>query len=276
LEAVTAARDDVYTHGHHDSVLRSHRWRTAENSAHYLLPQLRPGLSLLDVGCGPGTLSADLAQRVAPGQVVGIDVESDVVELARRHATDVGASNVEFLVGDFRTAGLAPASFDVVHAHQVLQHLSDPVGALAEMARLARPGGLVAVRDGDYSGMTWAPASPGLDRWLEVYLQVTRHNRAEANAGRFLPAWARQAGLDDTTYTTSTWTFATPDDRAWWADLWADRVVASNLAEQAVAYGVASAVELADIAAAWRSWAEDPDAVFVILHGELVARVPAG
>lgn len=121
---------DVYTHGHHESVLRSHRWRTAENSAKYLLPHLRPGLSLLDVGCGPGTLTADLARRVAPGPVVGVDAAAEAVAEARALGAEAGQDNLSFRVGDFRDVGLSPASFDVVHAHQVLQHLRDPVGAL--------------------------------------------------------------------------------------------------------------------------------------------------
>jgi SAM-dependent methyltransferase len=260
--------EDTYTHGHDDAVLRSHRWRTAENSAAYLLPRLGPGLSLLDVGCGPGTLTADLAARVAPGRVVGVDVSEGVVA----EAATLGA-DVEFVAGDFRDPTLALGAFDVVHAHQVLQHLRDPVGALRDMAGLTRPGGLVAVRDSDYPAMAWAPANPRLDRWLEVYLAVTRRNGAEAAAGRFLPAWARAAGLLDVAYSTSTWTFATPADRSWWGELWAERIVATTLAEQAVAYGVASADELAGIAEGWRAWAATPDAVFVVLHGELLARI---
>jgi len=268
-----ASSEDVYTHGHHESVLRSHRWRTAENSAAYLLPHLHPGTSLLDVGCGPGTVTVDLAARVAPGRVIGVDVAPDVVDKARAHARERGAGNVEILAGDVRSLDLPARSFDVVHAHQVLQHLRDPVDMLRTMAGLARPGGLVAVRDGDYPAMVWAPASDGLDRWLAMYLAVTRRNGAAADAGRRLPAWARAAGVDDVSFTTSTWTFASPDDRVWWADLWADRVVDSTLAEQAVAYDIATPGELAEIAAAWRAWAADPDAVFVVVHGELIARV---
>src|SRR5205807_7325380 len=113
----------------------------------------------------------------------------------------------------------AEAPFDVVHAHQVLQHLRDPVDAVASMARLARPGGIVAIRDADYSAMTWAPADPRLERWLDVYLAVTRRNGAEANAGRWLLRWAHAAGLSEVVYSTSTWTFATPSDRGWWAGL---------------------------------------------------------
>ncbi|HMG41295.1 MAG TPA: methyltransferase domain-containing protein [Acidimicrobiales bacterium] len=265
--------EDVYTHGHHDSVLRSHRWRTAENSAAYLLPHLAPGRRLLDVGCGPGTLTVDLASRVAPGAVVAVDIADDVLPEARRHAAEQGADNVELVAGDFRELGLAEGSFDVAHAHQVLQHLVDPVGALAAMARLVRPGGVVAARDGDSSAFLWAPANPGLDRWQQAYVEVTRRNRAEAAAGRYLPAWARAAGLDDVTYTTSTWTFATPDERAWWSDVWAERSVASSFAEQALGYGIATQDELEDLAAGWRLWGATPDAVLTIVHGEIICRV---
>lgn len=265
---------DVYTHGHHDSVLRSHRWRTAVNSAAYLLPHLRPGMKLLDVGCGPGTLTVDLASRVAPGEVVGIDVVDDVVAEAEAHARAQEAANVSFRAGDFRQLDLEPGSFDVVHAHQVLQHLSDPVGALEAMGALVRPGGIVAVRDSDYSAFTWAPEDPGLSRWLELYMAVTRHNGAEANAARHLLAWAHAAGFEDVTFTTSTWTFATPDDRAWWSDIWAERSVSSAFAEQAVRYGLATRNDLTAIAEAWRRWGDNPDAVLILVHGELICRVP--
>lgn len=264
---------DTYTHGHADSVLQSHRWRTVENSAAYLIPSLRPGLDLLDVGCGPGTITVDLAARVAPGRVLGIDVSADPLAEARSAAERAGVP-VTFEVGDVYALAAPDDSFDVVHAHQVLQHLPDPVAALRAMAGLAVPGGLVAVRDADYASMTWWPAEPGLDRWMALYHDVTAHNGAEADAGRRLLAWATEAGLDDPVYTTSTWTFATAEDRDWWGGLWADRVVASAFAEQAVAYGFAGEDELARLAAAWRSWAADPAAVFVIVHGEVIARAP--
>jgi SAM-dependent methyltransferase len=261
---------EIYTHGHHDSVLRSHRWRTAENSAAYLLPHLTTGMSLLDVGCGPGTLTCDLAERVAPGAVLGVDLSAEVVEEARSTAAERSTTNVAFKVVDFRQLD---GPFDVVHAHQVLQHVTDPVGALRRMAELARPGGgVVAVRDADYPAKIWYPASEPIDRWRELYLAVTTRNGAQAGAGRRLPAWARAAGLNDTSYTTTTWTF-TGEDAVWWADLWAERTVRSSFAEQAVTYGLATEAELADLAAGWRAWATDPDAVFLTVHGELIARV---
>jgi hypothetical protein len=132
--------------------------------------------------------------------------------------------------------------------------------------------GSVAARDSDYSAFTWAPANPDLERWLRIYLAVTQRNDAEANAGRFLLRWAHAAGLSDVDYGSSTWTFAAPADRAWWADLWAERCVASSFGHQAIQYGIATATELASLADGWRAWAGDPDAVFVVLHGEVIAR----
>jgi SAM-dependent methyltransferase len=269
---------DTYIHGHSDSVLRSHRWRTAANSAAYLLPHLVDGQRLLDVGCGPGTLTVDLARHLGPtGEVVGVDVSESVIAEATAYAKAERSTNVTFRAGDFRDLDLPEGSFDVVHAHQVLQHLRDPVGALAAMGRLARPGGIVAARDSDYTSFLWTPADPRLDRWREIYMAVSDRNGAAGDAGRWLLRWALDAGFTeaDVTYSTSTWTFATPADRAWWGDLWAERTVASSLAEQAVAYGFATRAELQAVAGGFRDWAKRPDGTFVLLHGEVIARSPS-
>jgi ubiquinone/menaquinone biosynthesis C-methylase UbiE len=262
---------DVYTHGHQDSVLRSHTWRTAENSAGYLLPELAPSLDLLDVGCGPGTITLDLARRVAPGQVLGIDASAEVIERAEAARVAAGAENVRFTTGDVYTLEIGDASVDIAHAHQVLQHLSEPVRALRELRRVLRPDGLLAVRDSDYGAFTWAPATPLLDRWNDLYHQVTVHNDADADAGRHLAGWVRSAGYRDLTVTSSTWTFADADSRAWWGGLWADRCADSGFALQAVDYGLSDPAELASIAGAWREWTTEPDGFFMVPHVEVLA-----
>ena len=129
-------RQATYTHGHHESVLRSHQRRTAQDSAAYLLPYLEPGLSLLDVGCGPGTITADLAAVVAPGSVTAVDQFADVLNVARAEVQRSNLSNVSFATADVHRLEFPDNAFDVVHAHQVLQHVGDPVQALREMRRV--------------------------------------------------------------------------------------------------------------------------------------------
>ena len=262
--------DDVYTHGHVESVLRSHRWRSAENSAGYLLPQIQQGSRILDVGCGPGTITTDLARLASAGSVVGIDRSQAVIHEARAAADRAGVLNVEFSVGDVYSLDHAAGTFDVVHAHQVLQHLSDPVAALCEMGRVCAPEGVVAVRDSDYSAFTWFPAVPELDEWLDLYREVARGNGAEPDAGRHLKGWALAAGLEVVSSTAAVWCFSAPQDVAWWGGMWAERVVGSGMAEQALDRGLAGVDDLERLAQGWRRWAASPEAWFAVLHGELL------
>ena len=263
--------EEHYTHGHHESVLRSHTWRTVANSAAYLAPRLIEGCDVLDVGCGPGTITAEMADRVGPsGSVIGMDASAEVVELA---ASEQVRPNLNFVTGDVYAIGADDNTYDIVHAHQVLQHLADPVAALIEMRRVCRPGGIVAARDADYRAMSWHPEPSAMDRWLELYQCITRRNGGEPDAGRLLLTWAHQAGFNDVASSASVWCFAVPDERRWWANLWADRVTQSRLAEQALSEGFATAAELTEIADTWRAWASEPDAWFAVLHGEILARV---
>jgi ubiquinone/menaquinone biosynthesis C-methylase UbiE len=261
----------TYTHGHAESVLRGHRARTAENSAAYLLPRLRPTDRLLDVGSGPGTITADLARLVA--EVVAVEVTEEAAALTRAELERQGVANAEVRVADVQSLDLTDDSFDVVHAHQVLQHLTDPVAALREMARVCRPGGVIAVRDVDYGAFVTHPADEGLDRWLDLYYRVARRNAGEPDAGRRLLSWAHAAGLRNVTATTSSWCYSSPAEREWWGNSWAGRATSSAFAEQAVAYGLATAAELEEIAAAWLRWRDADDGWLGMLHGELLIRI---
>lgn len=261
-------------------MLSSHAHRTAENSAAQLLPELRAGMDLLDVGCGVGTITVGLAQRVAPGRVEAIDVSEQVVAATARLARDHGlAGTVRARVADVMDLPFPDASFDVVHAHQVLQHLSDPVGALVQMRRVLRPGGLLAVRDADHDAMRWYPDSNGLERWRRLYTDIARANGGTPDAGRRLLAWSRSAGFTDVTAGSSTWCYADAQSRAWWSETWAERTGAVDvpgLGCDAVSRGAATAEELASMAGAWRRWGSDPDGWFVVVHGEVLARKEAG
>ncbi|WP_425453011.1 class I SAM-dependent methyltransferase [Calidifontibacter indicus] len=132
------------------------------------------------------------------------------LDLARHTAESRGTDNIDFAVADVHALDFADATYDVTHAHQVLQHVSDSVQALREMGRVTKPGGIVAVRDSDYSAFAWWPRVPELDEWMELYQAEARANGGEPDAGRRLLSWAQQAGFDDVTPGSSTWCYATP------------------------------------------------------------------
>lgn len=261
---------DTYTHGHHKSVLLSHTSRTAANSAAYLIPNLTSGLRVLDIGAGPGTITADFARLVSPGEVVGIDQSPEVISIANKLTDNL--PNLSFEVGDVYALSFPDDSFDVVHAHQVLQHLSDPVAALREMTRVAKPGGIVAFRDADFHAMAWFPESAAMGRWMDVYQAVARRNRAEPDAGRHLINWAHAAGLRELTASSANWLYSTSEERTWLSTVWSERMEKSALAQQAVEYKLSTSEELAEIAEAWRAWAAEDDGYFLMPNTEIIAR----
>ena len=260
-----------YTHGHGAAVLSAHSRRGAEDSAAYLLPHLNAGMDLLDVGCGPATITADLADRVTPGRVVGLDAASGALEAARATLAERDLpARVELTDGDVMSLPFDDGTFDVAHAHQVLQHLSNPVDALAEMRRVTRPGGIVAVRDAVYSAMAWYPEPEGMKLWRSVYMATARANGGEPDAGGRLLAWAHRAGFTEVTASASTWCYATAADRAWQSETWAQRCLTS-FGPQAVELGLARKDDLETMAQAWRQWGGSQDAWFVVVHGEVIA-----
>ena len=174
--------------------------RTAHQEAAFVLPCLQPDSCILDVGCGPGSITCDLAALVPRGHVVGVDVDPAVVDGARQRGEGMGLKNIEFRVGNI-VEGLrdfADGKFDIVFCHQLLTHVSDPVAAMREMRRLVdKNKGVVAARES--LTILWYPTNPileGLTRWLP------RAFRAASGAGEVveekLPhAWARCAGFDE-------------------------------------------------------------------------------
>lgn len=263
-----------YTHGHDPAVRAAHSARTAADSAGFLLPHLSSGLRLLDVGCGPGSISTDLAELVAPGKVVGVDASLDVLEYARNLAASREVDNVVFQQSDAYHLGFDDNSFDVVYSHQVLQHLARPVEALIEFKRVLRRGGLLAVRDADYGTMVHAPFDPRIQRWLELYHVVACSNGGEPDAGRLLRRWVLEAGFDELSTSAAAWCYADPLTTRTWAHQWASRVTEGAFADAAIRTGAAHKDELYELANAWIGWAEQPAAFFAFLHGEVLARKP--
>jgi ubiquinone/menaquinone biosynthesis C-methylase UbiE len=263
--------DETYQHGHHASVVASHAKRTAETAAAFFLPFLKSGMRLLDVGCGPGSITSGLARRVEPAETIGIDMSSSVIETANSLAGAAAAKHLSFEVGSIYEPRFAAATFDAAFAHQVLQHLRRPVDALRQIHSLLKPGGVLGVRDVDWGSTTFFPENQGMRRFLGLYYELARRNGGEPNAGRYLRQWLREAGFADARVTTSTVSYADRAATQEWADTYAERTLHSNLAEKALEYGIATRSDLESIAAAWRAWGHDPDAFFCFSNTEVVA-----
>jgi len=232
-------------------------------------------MHILDVGCGPGTITADLAKLVPEGHVTGIERSAeDVLQSARDHAAAEGITNITYAIDDVLSLSFPDDSFDVVHAHQVLQHVPDPVLALKEMYRVAKPGGIVAARDTDFSAMAWYPDSEGISLWRKTHIQVARANGGEPDSGRRLLSYALEAGIprDQIATSASTWCYSTAEEVAWWSSTWAQRVLLSTFASGALERGFATQEDLNEMSQAWKSWGAHPDAWFALLHGEILCR----
>jgi len=263
------------SHGYSQSIVQMHSWRTAENSAPYLLPYLKPDMKILDVGCGPGTITVDLALRIPQGHITGIDYAPEALEAACAFAKEKGADNVDFQPGDIFALPFPDHTFDVTHAHQVIQHVSDPVMALREMRRVTKPGGIVANREGDAQTFVFYPESEALTRWVAITKNLAHKNNCEPNAGRRLRAWARQAGFEPANIICGcgTWCFSTPEGRAYWAGSVISRFENSKLSATAIESGLATAEEIRETVEAFKAWQADEDGWFGVMHGEMIARV---
>ncbi|KAJ5172967.1 methyltransferase-UbiE family protein [Penicillium capsulatum] len=260
----------TYTNDHSDSVLRTHSWRNVSNSAAYLLPHLKPHMSILDVGCGPGSITVDLAKKVPAGHVVGVEYVSDPLDGARALATSEGVSNVSFQVGDIHELPFPDNQFDVVHAHQVLQHIADPVQALKEMRRVVKPGGIVAVRES--TSITVYPELEGLMAWEDLGERMRRAKGNQTKAGSCLHVWAKKAGfpVENINKSAGTWCFSTPDERQYWGGAMEARARSSGFAKSAIQDGFASQEDLEKMALAWRAFVEDEDGWIGLLHGQIL------
>jgi ubiquinone/menaquinone biosynthesis C-methylase UbiE len=191
----------AYTHGYSESHRRFLSMRTAAVEAAFFLPHLRPGMRVIDCGCGQGSITVGLAEAVAPGEVVGIDREPSQIEAARLWAAEHGATGIRFEVGSIYELPVPDASFDAAFAHTVLEHVDDPLRALREMRRVLKPSGIVGVKDPDYGTLIHAPSTALGDEALALYRRVSLQNGASPYYARYQRSLLRQAGFVRTSAT---------------------------------------------------------------------------
>jgi ubiquinone/menaquinone biosynthesis C-methylase UbiE len=269
---------ETYPWGHDSAMLNLYQWRQVTNSAPHLIPYLRPGLKILDVGCGPGSITVDLAQRVLPGgHVTGVDYKAEPLELARALAQKKGITNVRFAVADvLDLRDFADASFDIVYAHQVVQHVQDPVHAIREMSRLVKPGGRVAFRES--VSMSWYPELDGMRKWYSLYKELGKELGGHPDGGLALYAWTKEAGFDreDITCSAGVWCYNTPEERKFWGRNASEKTSSLDFKEKTVGKNICTEEELNQILQGWKDWQQSEDGWFLITHAEVVARKPVG
>jgi SAM-dependent methyltransferase len=222
--------------------------RTARSHAEALLPHLRPGLDLVDVGCGPGTITAGLAEAVAPGRVWGFDRDPGQVAQARDRVP--GAT---FAVADAAALPLPDGAAGAGWAHALLEHVPDPVAVLREMRRVVRPGGVIAAVSPDWGGFLLVPPDPVADAAIAAYEAIQSANGGDVHAGRRLGTWMRAAGLERVTTSARYEVYDDP------------RIIAPYLAariDRSPELDGADPAEAVRLAAALRDWADRDGAMF--------------
>jgi SAM-dependent methyltransferase len=239
----------------------SHGRRSARTHASFFLPRLTPGDRVLDLGCGPASITVGLAEAVRPGgTAVGVDL-------------DPGPAAVPLVRADAFRLPFPDRSFDALFSCAMLQHLADPQAALAEARRVCRPGAAVGIADADRGGVLVEPADPLLDRGHEILDRL--RDGTSIRVGRQLRGLLHRAGFVDVR-TRSRGGGAGGPESAHHAEQQAATFEAPALVDVAVERGIATRGELAEIAAAWRRWGAEPGATLAVHWFEATARAPGG
>lgn len=188
---------EQYTMGYGPAATGIMAIRTAQTHAAFFLPKLKPGMSVLDCGCGPGTVTIGFAEVVAPGQVVGTEIEESQVALARENASERNVSNVRFEVANIYELPFSSDSFDAVFISAVLSNLREPVRGLREAYRVLKPGGVIGIKEFDHGGDLFYPLDPALKLYNECYWRLRSENGHDPESGRKVGAFLLDAGFRD-------------------------------------------------------------------------------
>jgi SAM-dependent methyltransferase len=256
---------EAYSLGYEAATLRLFQQRTLTGCASFLLPYLQPGMMILDCGCGPGSLSLELAERVAPGPVVGIDREPSQLATAREAASARGLSNIRFDEADVYSLPFPDGSFDVVFSHALISHLGEPIRALAEQRRVLRPEGLVAVSENDTGTMVCSPSGSAMERVLGLVPRVLEHHGGNRLLTRHLRGALLEAGFARAEGYAGVEVYGRPAETRLLAVAWAAMVGQPAFIEAVISQGWATPTEVAELPAAVREWGERPDAYGAVL-----------
>lgn len=246
--------------------------RRADAVADFLLPHLKPGMSLLDCGCGPGSITLGLARAVLPGQAVGIDLELTMIERAKVLASENQVSNVEFKVADIYDLPFDEGQFDVVFSSSVLEHLAEPVRALRAMHRVLKPGGLTAIIRTDWKNPFIVPENESMSRFLELFEGGFNRHGGSLNRGRYLSTDMKEAGYEVVEFAARFGNNTDNESVKSVVDGYINWMENLPLFRESIQLGLTTAAELESIKIGMKEWSRHPDVFFANTQIQAIGR----
>ncbi len=263
-----------YTMGYSEDFQKLLRIRSAETHAGHLLPRLRPGLRILDFGCGPGNISVGLAKAVDPGEFHGIDMEASQIDLARSAAAAGGHANATFHVGNVTALPFEDNYFDAAHCHAVLMHVPDTAAALAEVKRVLKPGGIISSREVIVGSCFLEPGTENTPAAWATFAGLLAANGGHPRMGKDLKGILLDAGFTNVEATASFDTFSTPESVALFHTFINEWFLSPHVIAAATAFGAATQEQF-DV---WRremdEWRNHPASFAALAFGECIASKP--
>ncbi|CZB21953.1 methyltransferase domain-containing protein [Candidatus Synechococcus spongiarum] len=266
------AQPSPYTMGYSEEFLGLLERRNAETVASHLLPHLRPGMKVLDCGCGPGTISVGLAKAVAPGELQGVDIEASQIAMAQSAARAGGHDNAQFQVGDATNLPFADSTFDVVHCHAVLMHVPKLAQALAEVKRVLKPGGILSARESVIEAYIFEPDPQGhLKQATDTFAQLLTANGGHPHLGKALKTILLEAGFRDVRATASFEPFSEEEDRIFLQGFIRNWFFSPKMKAPAIKHGLATENDFAAWGEALDAWRAHKGGFGAFSWGEAIA-----
>ena len=261
-----------YTMGYGDEFRQLLDRRSAQTHAAHLLPHLKPGMRVLDFGCGPGTISMGLAKAIEPGELHGIDIEESQVEMARAAATAGGHDNATFHIGDVNDLPFEDDSFDAAHCHTVLSHVPDTQAVLKEVKRVLKPGGIISSRELITDSSFIGPSVGNMDDLWPMFSKRLLATGGHPQMGIELKGAYREAGFSDIHVSASFETFSSDSDVAFLHGYLIADVFSPARKESITSDGRAAQEEFDEFRRSVDKWHDHPGAFAAFAWGEAIAR----